>query len=186
MSFATALTLTLLGVVARLAPHPPNAVAIGALALYAGARLPRVWAFAVPILAMLLSDVLLDWGKGYSLLEGSYLVRYATFALVVAIGTRAKGPVGITRRFELSLLASTLFFVTSNWAVWAFPFGGHPPMFPKTLGGLGECYVAAIPFFGNTIVADLMGTCVLFGLDALANQLAGRRRLGTVSETVTH
>ena len=30
-----------------------------------------------------------------------------------------------------------------------------------------SCYVAAIPFFGNTVAADLLGTAVLFGLAPL-------------------
>ena len=37
----TAVLLVLFGALSRLLPHPPNAVALGALALYAGARLPR-------------------------------------------------------------------------------------------------------------------------------------------------
>ena len=47
----TAVLLTLFGALSRLLPHPPNAVALGAVALYAGARLPRRFAFAVPFAA---------------------------------------------------------------------------------------------------------------------------------------
>jgi len=42
----TAILLVLLGALSRLIPHPPNFVALGALALYSGARLPRRWAWA--------------------------------------------------------------------------------------------------------------------------------------------
>ena len=59
----TAFFLIVLGTLSRLAPHPPNAVAMGALALYAGARLPRRWAYLVPIVAMAASDLWLDWGS---------------------------------------------------------------------------------------------------------------------------
>ena len=51
----TAVLLTLLGALSRLIPHPPNFVALGALALYSGARLPRRWAWAVPLLALALA-----------------------------------------------------------------------------------------------------------------------------------
>ena len=45
----TAVLLTLLGALSRLLPHPPNAVALGALALYSGAPPPApVLAFVVP------------------------------------------------------------------------------------------------------------------------------------------
>ena len=60
----TALLLTLLGALSRLLPHPQNAVALGALALYSGARLPRRVAWAVPLAAMAFSDLLIDYGTG--------------------------------------------------------------------------------------------------------------------------
>ena len=60
----TAVLLVFLGALSRLIPHPPNFVALGALALYAGARLPRRWAIAVPLAAMALSDFVLDVGHG--------------------------------------------------------------------------------------------------------------------------
>ena len=60
----TAVLLVLLGALSRLLPHPPNFVALGALALYSGARLPRRWAWAVPLAAMALSDFFLDFGTG--------------------------------------------------------------------------------------------------------------------------
>ena len=47
----TAVLLVFLGALSRLIPHPPNFVAMGALALYAGARLPRRWAIEVPLAA---------------------------------------------------------------------------------------------------------------------------------------
>ena len=56
----TAVLLVLLGALTRLLPHPPNFVALGALALYSGARLPRRVAVAVPLAAMALSDLALD------------------------------------------------------------------------------------------------------------------------------
>jgi hypothetical protein len=46
----------------------------------------------------------------------------------------------------------------TNFGVWAT--GGYPP----TFGGLVECYVAAIPFFRNTVVGDLVYVAVLFSL----------------------
>ena len=38
-------------------PHADNLVPIGALALFAGAKLPKHWAFAVPLVALFLSDL---------------------------------------------------------------------------------------------------------------------------------
>jgi hypothetical protein len=36
-------------------------------------------------------------------------------------------------------------------------------MYPLSLSGLAQCYVAALPFLDKTILGDLFWTCVLFG-----------------------
>jgi uncharacterized protein DUF6580 len=54
--------------------------------------------------------------------------------------------------------AQFCFFGVTNFGVWAFG-----SLFPKTAAGLLACYVAAIPFFKNTLVGDAIYTAVLFG-----------------------
>jgi hypothetical protein len=36
-------------------------------------------------------------------------------------------------------------------------------MYPRTVEGLAACYVAAIPFFRNSLAGDLLYTGLLFG-----------------------
>jgi hypothetical protein len=56
------------------------------------------------------------------------------------------------------LPCSLLFFVLSNFAVWAFS-----GMYALDWQGLTACYVAALPFLQNTIAGDMFWTAVLFG-----------------------
>jgi len=71
-----------------------------------------------------------------------------------------------------SLIGSSIFFVVSNFGVW---FMGHPgSIYPKTAEGLGLCYVAAIPFFRNALIGDVLYTAALFGLYALASRALPR------------
>ena len=174
----TAMFLIVLGTLCRLAPHPPNAVAIGALALYAGARLPKAWAFLVPMVAMAASDVWIDWGSNQPVFTLSRLTIYATFAAMVAAGRLLKSTTSPMPRMGMALAASTVFFLTTNFAVWASPQVASPghPTFPATFDGLMQCYVSALPFFGNSVMADLIGTAVLFSLDGLAFRLLPRRK----------
>jgi len=162
---AIAILLILFGAFSRLLPHPPNAVALGALALYSGARLPRGWAFAVPLAAMALSDFFLDFGTGRSILSATRVTIYATFAAIVLLGRLDVARARPALLVGLSLSASTLFFVTSNFAVWA-----TGKMYLPTLSGLALCYLAAGPFFWNTLAADLAGTTLFFGLDSLSRR----------------
>src|SRR5689334_163925 len=159
----TAAVLVALAVACRLLTptlHIWNFVPVGAVALYAGSRLPRRWAWTVPLAAMILSDIVIDYGQHRPVFELSRWTIYGTFAATTWLGVIARGPKMRAWMLPgLSLFASSGFFVTSNLATWA-----EGQLYPLTVGGLVQCYYMAIPFFGQTIAADLLGTCVLFGL----------------------
>jgi hypothetical protein len=61
----------------------------------------------------------------------------------------------------------------SNFGTWALS-----GMYPHTSAGLGACYVAAIPFFQNTLAGDLFYAALLFGGLRLAERVAPRLREG--------
>jgi vitamin B12 transporter len=170
----TAVLLVLLGALSRLLPHPPNFAPLGALALYSGSRLPRRWAWVVPLSAMALSDLLLDFGTGRAPISMMRATIYGTFAAIVLLGRLARQGPRPASLIALSVGSSTLFFLSSNLAEWA-----GDSRYPKTPAGLILCYVAAIPFFWNTLAADLAGTALLFGCDALSR----RRRALVVGGT---
>jgi hypothetical protein len=166
-----AVLLVLLGALSRLMPHPPNFVALGAIALYSGARLPRSSAFAVPLAAMALSDVLIDFGTGRPAISSVRIAVYAAFAAIVLGGRLAHRRSGPFRLALLSVGASIGFYLVSNLADWL----GNP-LYPKTPAGLLLCYAAAVPFFWNTLFADLLGTTFLFSVDALSRKERVRAR----------
>jgi len=167
----TAVLLTLFGALSRLLPHPPNAVALGAVALYAGARLPRRLAFVVPLVALALSDLVLDWGTGRAALTPIRFTVYGSFGLTVLLGRIAAVKAGALRLVLLATGSAVFFFLATNFANWL-----QYDTYPRTPAGLALCYVAAIPWFWNTLLADLAGTAVLFGLDALARRAPRRVR----------
>ncbi|HSS44627.1 MAG TPA: DUF6580 family putative transport protein, partial [Thermoanaerobaculia bacterium] len=166
----TAVLLILLGAFSRLLPHPRNFVAMGALALYSGARLPRRHALWVPLAALALSDsaLLLDFGMGRRAFTLVRAVVYGSFAVIALAGQLVAGRARPLRLAGFSVASSIFFFLVTNFAVWAL-LGTYPP----TAAGLVLCYEAAVPLFWNTLAADLLGTAVLFGLDALARRARG-------------
>lgn len=168
----TAFLLVLAGVLSRLLPHPPNAVALGAIALYAGARLPRRWALTIPLAILIASDYALDYAHGYPFYFASRLTTYAVFTLVALGGSFAPREAGPMARGGYAVAASTAFFLVSNLAVW---FEGTGYDFPRTFAGLMSTYAVAIPFYQNSLIADLLGTGLLFGLDALLGRVAASR-----------
>jgi hypothetical protein len=149
----------------RLVPHPPNFSPIDAMALFGGAYLGRrALAFVAPLGALLLSDAILGF---YSGMEFQYL----SVALIVLVGWVALSRVSPLRLAAAAVASSILFFAITNFGTWL-----TSGMYPHTLTGLGACYVAAIPFFQNTVAGDLFYTVLLFGGFHIAELLAPRLR----------
>ena len=144
----------------RLLPHPPNFSPVAAMALFGGAFLPRrAISFAAPLGALLVSDMVLGF-------YGQMWIVYGSVALIVCLGWLLSSSRTPLRIAAAAVASSVLFYLVTNFGVWAFG-----DMYPKTLAGLAACYAAAIPFFQNTLVGDLVFTGLLFGGFALAERL---------------
>ena len=152
-----------LAAVLRLVPHPPNFTPIGAMALFSAAYLGRrALAFVAPLAAMLLSAAVLGFYSGF-------WVTYLAIGLVVLIGWLALARVSPIRVGAAAIASSLTFFLVSNFGTWALS-----GMYPHTAAGLAACYVAAIPFFQNTLAGDLFYATLLFGGFRIVELLAPR------------
>jgi hypothetical protein len=163
------LALILLAAASRLAPHPPNVTPLAAVALFGGATIARRWAaLLVPLLALLLSDVLLQvtylagWQPNWGFYQGQWVV-YACFALTAALGFLIRRRRNLLAVTLATVAGSLVFFVVTNFAVWASGL-----MYPKDSAGLWLCYEMALPFFRNALVGDIAYSLLMFGALALA------------------
>jgi hypothetical protein len=163
----TLLSAIIIAAALRLLPHPPNFTPIGAMALFSGAYIGRRGlAFAAPLGALLLSDLVLGLYHGMATV-------YFSVALIVMIGMVALKRTSAVRVGSAAILSSILFFVITNFGMWMFS-----GFYPRTLAGLEACYVAAIPFFQNTVVGDLFYAALLFGGFRIAERLVPQLRAG--------
>ncbi|EMM75362.1 hypothetical protein QMM42_03230 [Leptospira santarosai] len=157
-------TISTLGVIlsgiSRLLPHPPNFTLVGAMTVYSGARIQGWKSFAYPTFTILITDFILSKIHGFDwFYEGLPLV-YCSLLINVLLGRIfLKTDRKLISVFGVTLLASAQFFVLSNFSVWAFS-----SFYPKTSEGLLTCYIAAIPYFGGTLLGDLIYTSILFGI----------------------
>ena len=143
----------------RLLPHPANFDAIGALALFGGAHFTeKRWSFLIPFGALFLSDLILGFHAQMPLV-------YGVFALMVSMGFALRERRTALPVAGMAIAGSVLFFLVTNFGVWAFD-----GLYPMTLQGLVACYVAAIPFFQNTLLGNLFYAAVLFGGFALVEK----------------
>jgi len=162
MAIIAGVVFAVLALILRLVPHSPNFVPVAALALWAGAYLPKRWGMTVPLAVMLASDALIgfyDWRLMF--------VVYASFALAVFVGWWVRKNRSVARVVVGSLVGSMFFFLATNFAVWAFS-----SWYPHNLAGLFETYAMGAPFFRNTVLGDLFYSGVLFGSYALIKAFA--------------
>lgn len=150
----TPATFILIGAISRIAPHPPNFAPIGAMALFGGVYLDRKQAFLLPILAMIFSDIII----GFDSLPMRISI-YGSFTVTILIGFWLKKHLNFKNLVISSLSAAAIFFVVTNFAVWAFG-----TMYSKNVAGLIEAYTLAIPFFRNTLLGDLFYSGFFFGV----------------------
>ena len=164
--FVAIATLVLIAALSRLLPHPPNATAVGAMALFGGAYLTnRFLAVILPLISLLLSDLILNnvvyaaFNKGQFVwfYDGAMWI-YSAVALTVLIGFTLSKNVNSKAVLGASLACSTLFFLITNFGVWQ-----SGTMYPKTMVGLTACYTAAVPYFLNSLIGDITFAAVLFG-----------------------
>lgn len=166
------LLMILMAALSRLLPHPDNVTPVGAMALFGGAYFSRKYlAFLVPLLAMWLSDLVLnnliyarlypDYYEGFVWMGNLWV--YASFVLIGIVGIRLLKKVSVRKLVGASLIGSILFFLVTNFGSWMVD-----PMYPKTTSGLLAAYGAGIPFFRNTLLGDLLYCGVLFGVFELA------------------
>tara|TARA_A100001388_G_C28701929_1_gene466671 strand:+ start:490 stop:975 length:486 start_codon:yes stop_codon:yes gene_type:complete len=137
----------------RFIPHPPNFTSLIALSFY----IPLLFGvkfIPVVVLSLIFTDIFL----------GFHSIILFTWGSVILIGL-------ISKKFSKSPIirllgatsGATIFFITSNFGVWLSGSYGY------NMSGLIECYIMAIPFFGNTVISTLIFSFVIECLNLVYN-----------------
>jgi hypothetical protein len=165
----------LIAVLSRLAlaatPHPEwfNFTAVGGMLLYFGAR--RSWReMLAPLAVLMATDYFLTVNVyHYAFRWEGYIPTWAWYVAAMVLGQimlRAKTT--FVRVAAAALLGPTSFFLISNYAVWA-----AGTMYPRTLGGLGACYAAGLPFYRNDLISTALVAGAAFGVPVLVRRFSG-------------
>jgi hypothetical protein len=138
-------------------PHPLNFTAGGAIALFAGAQFEdKKKAFLVPVCTLLINYLMVGLHALMPWVFGSY-------CLIVCLGFALRERSGPSKICGVSVLGSLLFFLITNFGVWAML-----DTFPKTGAGLAACYLAGLHSFARTVTGDCFYSALLFGGMGLA------------------
>jgi len=142
-----------------LASWLPGFCPLSAVALCAGAFLPRRLAFALPLSILFVSDVAINLHYGASLFTAAMLGRYLLLALICGFGLRLRGAnrqLGFGSTLLATMAASTFFYLTTNTLIWA-----GAVEYPQTLAGWWQALTTGLPgyppswvFYRNALVSD--------------------------------
>ena len=139
--------------------HSYNLVPIFSCLLFFAALRPAR-EFGIPLLALIGVDIFLTTHQYHFPLTIDSVVTWAWYLVVMLLGAGLlKGGLSMRLGVACSLALSISYFVISNFIVWAIW-----NMYPRTLYGLWTCYLAAVPFFRNSLISELLCSLLLFGL----------------------
>ena len=135
----------------RIIPHPPNFTPIIAMGLFGGVYLnDKGWALLLPVCAMLLADIFLGF-------HGTMIWVYGSLIIITITGFLLKSRLTFNKGAIATIGGSLIFFLVTNFGVWA-----SGSFYPKNVDGLISCYIAGIPFFGNTLGGSIFYSSLMF------------------------
>src|SRR3989344_6275708 len=185
-NFIGPMLIITIAVLIRLFPHPANFAPIAAMALFGGTYLNKKYSIAIVFGTLILSDYLLlyinpfssqllNFSKIYSpaaMLHSTTIFVYGSFLLVALLGVWLRSHKSFKNILTASLSSSILFFLVTNFGVWAQgAYGGD-------ITGLWQSYVMGIPFFKNIVVGDLFYVGLFFGSFEIVSSILKEKNYG--------
>ena len=161
----------------RVVFYPLNYSPQIAMALFAGAVIKdKKLAFALPLFAMLLADVIFElftsvpgfWGWGQ-------LINYVIFAVITIIGFNLK-KLSVLNIAGFSVLSSLVFYFLSNSASWLVDNRVFHT-YTQDFNGYINCMAAGIPFLEKGLIVDLVFSAVFFGGYALLSRVSLKKAI---------
>jgi len=137
-----------------------------AIALFSGSLFVKNkhFAFLLPLVSMFLSDFFYQvlYVNHLSPIQGFYDGQWQNYLLIAATAVFGFGlQTNNVSKFAGNFIAApTVYFLVSNFMVWA-SFGGYQR--PMTVSGLMQTMVDGLPFYGYSVAGTFVFGAVLFG-----------------------
>ena len=155
--------LLITGIMMRFFPLAPNAAPIAAIALLSGAYLNKKIGPWVPLFIMAVTDLVIGT-------HGIMFFTWGAFLVIGMAGVRLKKRRRPGTMVGAAFAASILFFLISNMGVWLY-------WYPKTLAGLTDCFIKALPFFRTSLVSNIVFTLIFTGAYELSREYTREGKL---------
>jgi hypothetical protein len=139
-----------------------NFAPLAAIALCGAVYFPTRLKFVLPLVALFLSDIVLNMHYSAPLLAPEIVCRYFALGLVGWLGLAVANNPSWKTLLPASLAGSTLFYLVTNVFSWL-----SDPGYVKSFAGLIQALTVGLPqysatptwmFFRNSVVSDLLFT----------------------------
>lgn len=165
-----------------------NFAPFAAIALCAAAYFPSKFKFSVPLIALFISDAVLNFYYSAPLFSGHIIGRYLALVLIGCIGILLQKRASLKTLLPASIVSSALFYFISIVFSWL-----SDPGYVKNFAGLIQALTIGLPqysatpswmFFRNSVVSDLFFTVLFVACMNFARN-SERSRAGAVVPRTT-
>ena len=139
-----------------------NVSPMAALILCGAATLPKRWAIAVPFVALLGTDLILNAHYGHPLINAEFLAKTVAFGIIASFGWQLRKNARAAVLFPAVIGGSIFFYLVTNTASWFYD-----PGYLKNLSGWTQAMTTGLPafqptwmFYRNTFVSDMVFTAL--------------------------
>lgn len=156
-----------------------NFAPMAAIALCGAVYFPPRYKFAVPLGALFISDLVLNYIYGASLIQAQMAGHYIALCLVGLIGLVLQNRASLKTLLPASLFGSAIFYIVVNLFSWM-----SDPGYTKDFAGLiqaqtvGLSQYSATPtwmFFRNSVISDLFFTLLFVACMSIGRQTSRAR-----------
>ena len=137
-----------------------NFAPLAAIALCCAVYFPPKFKFTVPLIALLISDAILNLHYGAALFSPLVFGRYLALVVVGCIGFALQNRASLKTVLPATIVGSTIFYLITNAFAWL-----SDPGYAKNFAGLIQALTVGLPqysatpswmFFRNSLVSDLI------------------------------
>ena len=158
---------------------PENFAPLAAMALCGAVYFQKPWNWAGPLLALLISDAILNVHYGQSLFTGNTAVAAGSYLLIAEMGRWVASRPSRGAWLGGTLASSLVFYLLTNSFSW-----GTNPAYDKTLAGWWQALTVGLPGFPPTwtflrasVISDLLFTALfVVGIEWSARRHPGKVR----------
>lgn len=144
-------TLFLLAVLSRWVSHLWNFTLVGGAFIFAAAYFTDK---KVSVVLMLVTMLVSDYIIGF---HSQMISVYLGYLVMLGFGFMLSPQANRLKILGYSFAGTLGFYLISNFGVWT-----EGQLYPKTLAGLIDCYVMALPFYRNQLISDVLSAAMFF------------------------